>query len=447
MQKICVLGLGYIGLPTAAMFATHGFKVVGIDVNNRVVDTLNNGDIHIQEPGLKTLVQAALKSGNLRVVNQPEAAEAFIIAVPTPITADKRADLKYVEAAARAITPYLQAGNLVILESTVPPGTTVNVLAPILAESGLNPATDLRLAHSPERVLPGRILEELVGNDRVTGGLTPAATAAARALYAAFVQGQIHQTDATTAEMVKLMENTYRDVNIALANEFALVAESVGVDVWQAIEIANKHPRVNILKPGPGVGGHCIAVDPWFLVQAAPGPAQLIAAARRLNDRMPQHVAEQVLARLAGLERPKVAALGLAYKADVDDARESPALTVVRWLQAAGCQVSVFDPHVQRSPLPLAASLAEAVSGADCLLLLTDHREFKALDPAAIGGQMRRRLVVDTRRCLALTDWQAAGFEVVRLGQGRPVLDNNCEETLLSIHSSMRILSNEQPRC
>lgn len=419
MKKICVLGLGYIGLPTAAMFATHGFEVVGIDVNEQVVRTLNNGDIHIHEPGLKTLVQAALKSGNLRVTCELEPAEAFIIAVPTPITADKRADLRHVQSAARALVPHLQAGNLVILESTVPPGTTRNVLAPILGESGLSPQDDLLVAHSPERVLPGRILAELVDNDRVTGGLTPAATTAARDLYASFVQGEIHLTDATTAEMIKIMENTYRDVNIALANEFALVAESIDVNVWQAIEIANRHPRVNILKPGPGVGGHCIAVDPWFLVQAAPGPAQLIAAARRLNDRMPQYVAEQVLTILAAVDKPKVGALGLAYKADVDDVRESPAVTVIRWLQAAGCQVQTYDPHVENDHiLGVVDSLAAAADRVDCLLVLTDHREFKSLTPDNVGDLMRRKLLVDTRNALPHADWQAAGFEVHVLGTG-----------------------------
>jgi UDP-N-acetyl-D-mannosaminuronic acid dehydrogenase len=420
MKKICVLGLGYIGLPTAAMFATHGFQVVGVDVNAQVVETLNNGEVHIHEPGLKTLVQAALKSGNLRVVCQPEPADAFIIAVPTPITADKRADLRYVEAAARAIVPHLRSGNLVILESTVPPGTTRGVLAPILGESGLHPQGDLLTAHSPERVLPGRILAELVGNDRVIGGLTPEAAEAARALYASFVQGEIHLTDTTTAEMVKLMENTYRDVNIALANEFALVAEAVGVNVWQAIKIANRHPRVNILKPGPGVGGHCIAVDPWFLVQAAPGPAQLIAAARRLNDRMPQHVADQVRTILTGVEKPQIAALGLAYKADVDDARESPAIAVIRWLQATGCQVRAYDPRVKNGhTVGEVDSITAAAEGADCLLILTDHREFKVLTPATVGDMMRRKVLIDTRNALPHADWQATGFEVHILGNGR----------------------------
>jgi UDP-N-acetyl-D-mannosaminuronic acid dehydrogenase len=417
MKGICVLGLGYIGLPTAAMFATHGFQVIGVDVNARVVARLDTGEVDLSEPGLKTLVRAALNSGNLRVVSQPEPADVFIIAVPTPITADKRADLRCVEMAARSITPCLRSGNLVILESTVPPGTTHKVLSPILGESGLNPERDLLVAHSPERVLPGRILEELVCNDRVIGGLTPEAAEAARALYASFVQGEIHLVDATTAEMVKLMENTFRDVNIALANEFALVAESIGVNVWRAIEIANQHPRVNILRPGPGVGGHCIAVDPWFLVQAAPGPAHLIADARRLNDRMPQHVADQVRAILAETENPQIAALGLAYKADVDDVRESPAIAVIRWLQAAGCQVRAYDPYVKNGHLVGEVdSITAAVEGADCLLILTDHRQFKTLTPADVRDRMRRKVLADTRNALPHADWQAAGFEVYVLG-------------------------------
>ncbi len=421
MQKICVLGLGYIGLPTASMFATHGFQVTGVDVNDRVVSKLNSGGIHLREPGLETLVQAGLKSGRLLVKTEPAAADAFIIAVPTPITADKRADLHYVEAAARSIVPYLKPGNLVILESTVSPGTTQNVLAPILAESGLNLHSDLLVAHSPERVLPGRILAELVNNDRVIGGLTSDATEAARSLYTSFVQGEIHLTDATTAEMVKLMENTYRDVNIALANEFAMVAESLEINVWQAIEIANRHPRVNILNPGPGVGGHCIAVDPWFLVQAAPGPSQLIAAARRLNDRMPQYVVEQVETALSGITQPKVAVLGLAYKANVDDTRESPALTVIRWLQAAGYGVKSYDPYVSDSPINgTVKSLDEAVDGADCLLILTNHHEFGGISPDQVGDKMHHKLLIDTHNSVSHAAWQDAGFKVYLLGNGIP---------------------------
>jgi len=413
MQTISVLGLGYTGLPTAGVFATHGYRVIGVDVNDRVVSKLKSGGIHIEEPGLETMVQAGLKSGSLIVKTEPEPADAFIIAVPTPITADKQADLRYVEAAARSITPHLQAGNIVILESTVPPGTTKNVLAPILAESGLDPEQGLLIAHSPERVLPGRILQELVSNDRVIGGLTPEASKATESLYASFVQGKIFLTDATSAEMIKLMENTYRDVNIALANEFAMIAKTIEVDVWQAIEIANRHPRVNVLRPGPGVGGHCIAVDPWFLVQAAPASAQLIAAARHLNDRMPQHVSEQTQSLLASIENPQIAALGLAYKANVDDARESPSLTVIQHLQAAGCQVQSYDPYVKESPVDnVVDSLDAAVQNADCLLILTDHHQFKAMIPAEIAPKMRHKILLDTRNALPHAKWRAAGFEV-----------------------------------
>lgn len=420
MNKVCVLGLGYIGLPTASVLATHGFKVIGVDVKDEVIKQLRNGHVHIQEPGLKTMVQAGINSGNLTVADKPVAADAFIITVPTPIMPNKQADLRYVEAAAHSIVPYLQPGNLIILESTVPPGTTAGMFAAILQESGLDPWRELKVVHSPERVLPGRILQELVSNDRVIGGLTPEASEQARALYASFVQGEIYLSDAKTAEMVKLMENTYRDVNIALANEFALVAEAVGTDVWQAIEIANRHPRVNILKPGPGVGGHCIAIDPWFLVQAAPGPSQLIASARRLNDRMPEHVVEMLGTLLTGIKNPRVAALGLAYKADVDDIRESPALTVIRWLQATGYEIRAYDPHVKNCSVNIVVeSVEQAVAGADCVLLLTDHSDFKNLEPSHLGALMRHRLVLDTRRGLPHERWQAAGFDVHILGNGK----------------------------
>ncbi|NKQ37595.1 MAG: nucleotide sugar dehydrogenase [Chloroflexi bacterium] len=419
MKKVCVLGLGYIGLPTASILATHDHQVIGVDVQAAVVDRLRNGDVHIQEPGLKTMVKAGIHSGNLIVADKPAAADAFIITVPTPIEPDKKANLNYVRAAAEAVRPYLQKGNLVVLESTVPPGTTAGMFADILSQSGLDPYLDLHVVHSPERVLPGRILEELVSNDRVIGGLTPEATEIARDLYASFVQGEIFLTEATTAEMVKLMENTFRDVNIALANEFALMGESVGVNVWEAIQMANRHPRVNILSPGPGVGGHCIAVDPWFLVQAAPGPAQLIASARRMNDRMPEHVVDQVRALLSHIPQPKIAALGLAYKADVDDIRESPSLTVIRWLQATGCEVAAFDPFVDPDALNVAVpTLEEAVSGADCVLLLTNHTAFKKVDVPALSHLVRTKMLFDTRNCLPHSVWREVGFAVHLLGDG-----------------------------
>src|ERR687886_318301 len=301
MNTICLLGLGYIGLPTGSMFALAGRDVIGVDPSPRVQAALRAGRASIEEPELQTLVAAAINSGRLRIRTRPAPADAFIIAVPTPLDPlTRRADLTYVEQAARDIAPLLRRGNLVVLESTVPPGTTRDVLAPILAESGLEPGRDICLAHCPERVLPGRILLELVQNDRLAGGITPECADRAAELYGAFVKGGIMRTDATTAEMVKVMENTFRDVNVALANEFALVAERIGVDVWEAIRLANHPPRVNVLRPGPGVGGHCIAVDPWFLVGAAPEVTPLIRAARQVNDGMPEHV----LARLAEIVAP-----------------------------------------------------------------------------------------------------------------------------------------------
>jgi UDP-N-acetyl-D-mannosaminuronic acid dehydrogenase len=269
-SKICVVGLGYIGLPTAGTFAAHGAKVVGVDVNPHVVETLQNGGLHIQEPGLRSIVEAAFQSGNLTIVSKPVEADAFIIAVPTPIHPDKTADLSFVTSAAESIRPVLRKGNLVVLESTSPPRTTQDIVRPILEQSGLNAGKDFLLAYSPERVLPGQILRELIENARVIGGVDKASAEAGRDLYGMFVRGEIVLTDATTAETVKLMENTFRDVNIALANELLRLAERYGVNVWEAIAIANRHPRVDILNPGPGVGGHCISVDPWFLVESAP---------------------------------------------------------------------------------------------------------------------------------------------------------------------------------
>ncbi|HUW13270.1 MAG TPA: nucleotide sugar dehydrogenase [Anaerolineae bacterium] len=418
MRKVCVLGLGYIGLPTAAMFATHGLQVVGVDINGSVVDMLNNGEIHIEEVGLRALVREAMVSGRLAVQSAPERSDAFIIAVPTPVRADKAADMRAVTAAAESIVPHLCRDNLVVLESTSPPRTTVDLVRPILERSGLRAGEDFLLAYSPERVLPGRILEELVENARVIGGINPASAEAGRDLYLAFVQGEISLTDATTAEMVKLMENTYRDVNIALANEFALVAEQTGVDVWQAMHIANHHPRVHILQPGPGVGGHCIAVDPWFIVQAAPASTPLIQAGRKVNDAMPRHVVGLVKRAVEGCEQPVIACLGLTYKANVDDIRQSPAVEVVRMLQEEGFQVRAYDPYAGARVLPCqVASLLDAVTGSDCLVILTDHRAFDSLSPGQIGPLMRTKIVVDTRNCLAHEAWLEDGFQSILLGK------------------------------
>jgi UDP-N-acetyl-D-mannosaminuronic acid dehydrogenase len=418
-----VLGLGYIGLPTASMFAVSGHEVIGVDPDPRVREALEAGRLHIEEPDLDPLVSAAIHSGRLRVQASAEPADVFIIAVPTPFDqATKQADLGYVSQAARDIQLHLCPGNLVILESTVPPGTTRDVVAPILAGSGLVPGEDIHLAHCPERVLPGRILLELVSNDRLSGGLTPACARRAAELYTSFVRGQILQTDATTAEMVKVMENTYRDVNIALANEFALIAERVGVDAWEAIRLANRHPRVNVLSPGPGVGGHCIAVDPWFLVQAAPDATRLIRAARDVNDGMPHRVLE----RLSVLCRPPaaVALLGATYKANIDDVRESPALEFAQLAVNRGYDVRIADPHATSSahalPAPL-LPLEEAVKDAEALVLLVDHADFRQIDPAMIGPKLRNRQVLDTRSAMDHAAWRSNGFTVHVLGDGRSV--------------------------
>lgn len=421
-KTLCVLGLGYIGLPTASTFATHGLKVIGVDVNADIVAGLNNGTVHLYEPGLRTLVQAALRSGNLVVRQQPQPADAFIIAVPTPFKADKQADMQYVIAAAEAIVPYLAKGSLVILESTSPPRTTLDLLAPILEKSGLTAGQDFHLAYSPERVLPGQILRELIENARIIGGIDPASAQAGRDLYQTFVRGEIFLTDATTAEMVKLMENTFRDINIAAANEFARLAERFGVDISEAVALANRHPRVSILNPGPGVGGHCISVDPWFLVEAAPDLAALIRTARQVNDSQPAYVLDFIQRHAGQLQVKKVAALGLAYKPDVDDVRESPAVEVVHLLCSAGAQVMVhepFKPDFAPAGVQVATTIDQAVAQADILLLLVAHTAFKEINPVGLVTRTPARLVFDTVNAWQRAEWQAAGFTFHRLGDGK----------------------------
>lgn len=418
MDSICVLGLGYIGLPTASILALHGFKVIGVDVNEKILAKVRQGNPHIREPGLKALVEAAVKSGNLIVSSQPEVCDAFIIAVPTPVTADKRVDLSFVKAAAESILSVLRPGNLVILESTVPPGTTRDVLVPILARSGLKVGEELYIAYCPERVLPGRILKELVENDRVIGGIDQESAEKAKELYSTFVEGKIFLTDATTAEMVKLMENTYRDVNIALANELAIICEELGIDVWEAIELANRHPRVNIHKPGPGVGGHCIPIDPWFIVEKAPGRARLIRLSREINDKQPLHVFEIVVQMVRNVSSPKVAILGVSYKGNVDDTRESPAKVLIRLLKERGYSVAIYDPYVEEFEEEL-VSLEEAFFQADCAVVMADHDQFRYLDPNSLGGLMRHKQILDTRNVIDVVAWRCADFRVETLGSGK----------------------------
>jgi UDP-N-acetyl-D-mannosaminuronic acid dehydrogenase len=422
MNKICILGLGYIGLPTAALFASHGMQVVGVDISTQIVETLNNGGIHIHEAGLPELVQAAHADGHLQICSHPETADAFIITVPTPFYDDKRADMRAVTAASEAILPHLRKGNLVMLESTSPPRTTTGLVQPILERSGLKAGVDFYLAYSPERVLPGQILKELVENARVIGGINPASAEAGRDLYAAFVKGEIVLTDATTAEMVKLMENTYRDVNIAIANEFSRIADRFGVDVWEAIRIANRHPRVRILNPGAGVGGHCIGVDPWFLVEAAPDITSLVRTARQVNDAQPQYVVNLVRRAMGDLTDKRIAVLGLSYKPDVDDLRESPAIITAGLLSQEGALVTAFEPYKPSATFDgfrTVVSLADALMNAQALALLVGHKQFRTLKPADVSRITAGRILIDTADAWEPAEWKAAGFQLYRLGDGK----------------------------
>lgn len=393
-QRVCVVGLGYIGLPMASLLASRGLQVVGVDTSPRVVETVGRGGIHLAEPDLDMLVRSAVGSGHLRAASEPEPADVFVLAVPTPLGADHEPDLSAVEAATAAIAPYLRRGNLVILESTVPVGTTEEVVGGALRAAGHAVGSDVLLAHCPERVLPGRTLTEMVENDRVVGGVNEASIDAAVAFYEGFVRGEVIGTDSRTAEMVKLAENSFRDVNIAFANELSMICASHGVSVWNLIRLANRHPRVNILQPGPGVGGHCIAVDPWFLISGSPDRARLVRAGREVNELKPEWVIERVKSCVGRVHEPVIAVLGLTYKADIEDLRESPAVQIYRRLQEeVEAELLVVEPNIREHPDFPVVDVEEALRRANIVLVLTDHRRFRRID----REQLHEKLLIDTR--------------------------------------------------
>lgn len=418
MKKICVMGLGYIGLPTSAMFATHGCKVTGVDVNENVVDALNRGEITIEEPYLDIMVQAAVRSGNLIADTKPQEADAFIIAVPTPITKDKKADMSYVIAATEAIVPCLKKDNIVILESTSPTGTVDELVVPLLEKSGLKIGEELFVGYSPERVLPGKILWELVHNNRIVGGVNRVSAVKIRDLYKIFVNADIYLTSAKTAEMCKMMENTYRDVNIALANELAKICENTGINAWEVIELSNKHPRVNIHQPGPGVGGHCLAVDPWFIIEKNPDLAKIIKLSRETNDSMPHFVLKRIddiLNDVKGMK--KVSILGITYKPNIDDMRESPIIKLIQLLeQKENYSISVYDPYVKNHRYQ-AKNVLSALENSDLLLLGVNHNDFKDLPLDDISRVMRNKNFYDTRNFFDKDYIEEKGFKYHLLGK------------------------------
>lgn len=399
-MKLCTIGLGYIGLPTSIMFAKHGVDVVGVDVSKPVIDSLNAGKIHIEEPGLQDTLETILSSGKFKAQLKPETADVFIIAVPTPNNNDqyKSCDLTYVLAATKSIIPYLTKGNTVIVESTIGPRTMDDHVKPLLEEAGFTIGEDIYLVHCPERVLPGQIMHELIYNNRIVGGVTDACTAKGVEVYQTFVQGEIIETNAKTAEMSKLMENTFRDVNIALANELAKVSNELHINALDVIEMANKHPRVNLHTPGPGVGGHCLAVDPYFIVASAPESAKLIHLSRQINASMPNYVVSKVEALLQKVSGKKIAVFGLTYKGNVDDIRESPAMDIYHELKHQGYDVTAYDPHVKLDFVE--ADMETAITDADLILVLSDHHEFKDLSQHHFT-KMRTQQLFDTKNVVS----------------------------------------------
>lgn len=414
-KNICIVGLGYIGLPTATMLAKYGHNVYGVDVNNYLVKELNRGNIIIEEPNLAELVKYVVENENLKAGMIPKEADVFIISVPTPIKEDKTANMEYVISATESIVKYLKKGNIVVLESTSPVGTTEQIIKPIIEKSGLKVGRELLLGYSPERVIPGNIINELKYNDRIIGGINKTSAEEISKVYKTIVDGNIYLTDCKTAEICKLMENTYRDVNIALSNELLLICEKSGINVWEVIEYSNKHPRVNLHMPGPGVGGHCLAVDPWFIVEKEPELSKIIKYSREINDFMPNYVYESVEKVLDGKKDKTVTILGITYKANIDDIRESPIIKLIDLFLQNNYTVKVFDPFVRNFYLN-EDNIISACQCSDLLILGVNHDYFKHLHLDEIKKEMRGNIILDTRNYLNKEEVEKAGFSYKLLG-------------------------------
>lgn len=394
-MKICIVGQGYIGLPTAALFTRSNCEVVGVDVNEEIINNLNKGKIHIEEPGIAEIIKNAVDNKRYHASLTPEKADAFIITVPTPYIAENYScDLSYVIEACNEILPFIEKGNTVIVESTIAPMSTDDVIKPIFEKAGYTIGKDLYLAHCPERVLPGKIIEELIHNDRIIGGITPECSKKASEVYGQFVEGELMLTEAKTAELSKCMENTYRDVNIALANELAKICAEIGVNALDVIKMANKHPRVNLHSPGPGVGGHCLAIDPYFIYAKAPETAKIIKLARDTNNSMPQFVYENVCKIIPD---GKISIFGVSYKGNTGDDRESPAYKIISLLENKGYEIVIYEPHIERENF---VDFSEAIEGSNLILILADHDEFKELDYDLIKEKMETPIIFDTKNII-----------------------------------------------
>jgi UDP-N-acetyl-D-mannosaminuronic acid dehydrogenase len=412
LKRICVIGLGYIGLPTACYLAKAGYKVIGVDTNEKIIQTLKKGKAPFEEPGLQTLLNKGFKNFEFSITPKP--ADIFIISVPTPITKAKNPNLSYIKRATKSIAKLIDHNNLVIVESTITPGCSEKIILPILKRE--HPDYRIFLAHAPERAIPGRTLTEMVENDRIIGGIDKDSAELAKDLYSTFVMGKIHLTDTTTAETVKLLENTYRDINIAFANEIAKLCDRIGINVWEAIKIANLHPRVNIHLPGPGVGGHCISVDPWFLMRKDGVGNEIIKLSRIINDSMPNYIIKCVSKMLKDIKTPTITILGAAYKANVDDWRETPALKIIELAKNKKWKVKVHDPLLKDFPYEIEKDFKKATQDSDCLLILADHSFYQTVKPQDIKN-MKHKNIFDSRNSIDETRWKEAGFTIKILGK------------------------------